>query len=875
MSLLVESCKMAFAAVIHNLGKFSRRTENQQNSRFSQQKWEDIARLHPHFKEEAQSEAQLDAAYSMLAFDSLEKYWPDLAAGDMSPLPTSSAQDPSAQRDSLINVAALSHMPQSPLHELIALAARLAAGFDQESFEQPDVARDSTGTGENPYPARLFPFLERIDLGQSPDSPPTGEFSHAYPLSAMSAEALFPVRIKDGETGSNGVAQDQYYALWQSFVAGLEKIPHAHRQTWPLWLDHFDSLWLAYTHAIPLDASYPDISLYDHSKVSAALAVALWRHALATDSLDPDAIRTLPRKSEIKPFLLVQGDFYGIQNFIFPDSSETNRQAAKILRGRSFQVSLFTELAALRVLEKLELPSTSQIINAAGKFLIVAPNTDETVSRLREIQQELDAWFVRHTFGTVGIGMAWLEASCANFSHNTFSSLNKALFESLETAKHRRHDLCRNPLLVLDTEFPKGPCAWQGRFPADREADAEDPASCALSRDQIMMGESLLACSRILIFREDGVKGQGVQRRRHAECELPIFGYRILFSDEDTRSEIFTADALLRCWDISLPQQFNEELWNGSSLRQINAYVPRFATQKDDALTGKYGSDLANEVVRGQLKTFSHIACEDRRPNEKGEWRGHRALAILKGDVDNLGMIFQNGLDDPANGQYPSFAKMVALSRKMNAFFATVLPVLCQTEYPDIYTVFAGGDDFFLIGPWLSTQRLAGKLVEEFDRYVALNRSIHLSAGIAVSAPGSPVSALAREADEALADAKKFDGKNAFSLWKVVDSWQIWPDLRRKEMELEELRKRYRLSSGYLYGLINLLDRRLAEAESPEAALWRSSFAYRTARMLDRTKEQERQEAQRHLVKSIAEDGIRAMKDAFRISLFNYLYQQR
>ena len=44
----------------------------------------------------------------------------------------------------------------------------------------------------------------------------------------------------------------------------------------------------------------------------------------------------------------------------------------------------------------------------AGKFLIVAPNTPDTLEALARIQSELDAWFLQHTFGQSGIGLAWL-----------------------------------------------------------------------------------------------------------------------------------------------------------------------------------------------------------------------------------------------------------------------------------------------------------------------------------------------------------------------------------------------------------------------------------------------------------------------------------
>ncbi|MBK7542972.1 MAG: hypothetical protein IPI57_14630 [Candidatus Competibacteraceae bacterium] len=40
----------------------------------------------------------------------------------------------------------------------------------------------------------------------------------------------------------------------------------------------------------------------------------------------------------------------------------------------------------------LDLPPTSQITNAAGKFLIVAPHTPEALERIAEVQKVLDRW---------------------------------------------------------------------------------------------------------------------------------------------------------------------------------------------------------------------------------------------------------------------------------------------------------------------------------------------------------------------------------------------------------------------------------------------------------------------------------------------------
>ncbi len=125
----------------------------------------------------------------------------------------------------------------------------------------------------------------------------------------------------------------------------------------------------------------------------------------------------------------------------------------------------------------------------------------------------------------------------------------------------------------------------------------------------------------------------------------------------------------------------------------------------------------------------------------------------LKGDVDNLGAIFQRGLSEP------TFARMAALSRQLNAFFAVYLPALCQSqpEFRNTYTVFAGGDDFFLIGPWCSQIQLAARMRQEFVRYVAGNPGITYSAGLTMTKPGLPIRALGELAEGALEHAKGYE----------------------------------------------------------------------------------------------------------------------
>ncbi len=152
-------------------------------------------------------------------------------------------------------------------------------------------------------------------------------------------------------------------------MENFEKLWHRHSSV-SLWAQHLDSLLATYTAMIPaarVGDVVHDVSLYDHSRTTAAFAAALYLYHQATDSLNETAIR----KGETEKFLLVSGDFYGIQDFIFSASGERQTHRSKILRGRSFAVSLFSELAADMLCRELGLPSSAVVLNAAGKFHLI------------------------------------------------------------------------------------------------------------------------------------------------------------------------------------------------------------------------------------------------------------------------------------------------------------------------------------------------------------------------------------------------------------------------------------------------------------------------------------------------------------------------
>lgn len=902
-SLLEQSSRIALAAFLHDLGKFAERARISNDQEVIEANKHLYCPRQKKFTDDKNVRfTHVHAAYTGLAMDLIEDYLPDLTGTDFAPFGSWKTKDAD---DSFINAAAMHHKPVTFLQWIIATADRVASGFDREEFESYNQGEDITRTGKNHYTARQLTLFEQIHKTGLAEQ----DFKYRYPLSPLSPRSIFPVPNTisavdetEREGNNNQAAQKEYLNLWHNFTQALQKIPQSHRHNWSLWLDHFETVWGVYTHAIPSATAFnvrPDVSLYDHSRVTAALATALWRFHHEENQTDDKACKQLSEQAESwdeKKFLLIQGDFFGIQDFIFASGGETSKRAAKLLRGRSFYVSLLTECAALKVLDVLDLPSTSQVINAAGKFMIVAPNTDQTRAKLQQVQNELDEWFLAHSFGQAGVGLAWTEACCNDFRRKTGNQTNEKspyrqlidkLFAQMEIKKCQRFDLCNNKRIVFDgflDEFEYGECKIDGRSPAKVQKYGEWISE--LANDQINIGSWLANPNkqRILITRESLRED-----KKLSNLGLTIFNFSVSFTDDENEKGEFGAEArngnLLRAWDFSLPKSANDALWNGYARRNINAYVPiASATDLLEEQCKYIGIEEKLEI--GAAKTLNHLACANRHQGESDKWIGISALSTLKGDVDNLGSIFESGLGDDA-----SFSKTAALSRQLNNFFTVYLPWICHHEFPDTYTVFAGGDDFFLIGPWLSQIKLADVMRQAFQDYVAHNAGVHFSAGISTTKPGLPINQIGGLAEQALEQAKAHNPekadippKNAVTCFGQTASWVEFQELLTQRLpRLQSLVEENTLSTGYVYGLLNLINMAEKVEQKPENALWHSYFAYRTARMLDKLKlgedkqkaREERSRRHQELAKEIAESGIERYKGKYQITLFCHLYQQR
>ena len=219
-------------------------------------------------------------------------------------------------------------------------------------------------------------------------------------------------------------------------------------------------------------------------------------------------------------------------------------------------------------------------------------------------------------------------------------------------------------------------------------------------------------------------------------------------------------------------------------------------------------------------------------------------LGYIKADVDRLGTIFAQGLrrDD---GGYDTAPHIAALSREMDLFFSGwIQNQLSQnSKYTDFYTIFSGGDDLFLIGPWDKAAELAQEINRQFHAFTAGNPEITLSAGILFTKDRYPIARAAADAEEVLEASKEKEWKdeqgnphNRNQITLLGDTL-VWNAAETVFAEIGSL-KRYqgKMKSAFLYSLIEYgrLYRLWAHESSITGLRYKPLFAYNIARNLRR-----------------------------------------
>lgn len=862
--------KIALAAFFHDIGKFAERAKG--HFHVDPEFINNHANLYQPFFNGRHTHQH--AVYTAAFIDHIEKLLPkEFNKGNW------------GLGDPFMNLAAGHHKPETPMQWVVAMADRISSGFDRDEFED----YNAEGIGFKDYKkTRLLTIFEGIVTDRKWKTNSLEAYKFRYPLKELSPLNIFPTDRKDYRSPDSAYASKEYEELFLNFVASLEKL--IHKQNISLWFDHFDSLFMIYASHIPaatVGKVIPDVSLYDHSKTTAALASAIFLYHLQNGSMESVKIKDYADKK----FLIVSGDFYGIQNFIFTEGGSTNKAVAKLLRGRSFVVSLISELAADMLCREIGLTTASIVLNAAGKFTILAPNTKETIDKIRVVEEKINDWLVKMFYGESSVGISFIEASGEDFVSKKFEFLWDRLAKESEKKKYRKVNLEKYGGVIEDyldqfnNNLNKKLCPFCGKRPSSQDSLLGDEKSsfCKICGDHIYIGTTMVKTTRIAITTTDAdIRGDKLLE--------PIFGiYQISLDVDGKLAQLADKGTLLKYWDISISEE--GEIAKDITAKFINGYVPKYSQddETNESLnrllygekTGKKKEELFNMIKDGLPKSFHHIAKSALNPTDTPDkFTGIEALGVLKADVDNLGLVFSCGLE------HNSLSRLATLSRQMNHYFSIYIPfVLCtKEEFKDIYTVFAGGDDLFLIGPWNRIVEFALFLSESFASYVCGNTQITLSAGISVHKPGEPIPSISERAETALKKSKE-NKRNSITLFDETVKWKEFGELSTIKKEIETWMDKSFINNAMLFRLNTFSHMakhaeelskpgEVIEADDWEYLKWRALFKYTLVRNVGKhLKGVKKDEAIKDVEKAII--WLVQYGGAMKIPVWQIIYNQR
>ena len=503
-----------------------------------------------------------------------------------------------------------------------------------------------------------------------------------------------------------------------------------------------------------------DISLYDHLKLTAAIAACL-EQVTATEGISDykdifmDHADTAYEK---KWFLLYSMDVSGIQRFIY---MITSSGALRGLRARSFYLEFMMEHIIDELLFRTNLSRANLIYMGGGHCYLLLPNTDEVKAAASEWHLEINNWLMK-SFGTsLYVAAGYTEANALNLQNQPEGSYA---------------DLFRNMSRMISAE----------------KAHRYSPADLiALNHIKTDGERECKICHRMGNVNEDG------------KCELCAV-------IEATSTDVLYKDyfVVLKSEDrqyLPLPGGCIARAVSEEQLKQLmrdDKYVRSYT--KNELFTGYH---VTTKLLVGNYsarKTFEDFAKEA---------KGIKRLAVLRADVDNLGTAFVSGFAP----EYASLSRTATFSRQLSLFFKGSINYILEHGKSHSFSnggarnvsiVYSGGDDVFLVGSW-------NEVIDAFidirnELAVFTEGMLSLSGGIGLYPGKYPIHLMASETEQLESAAKHVDGKDAITVFEPdgAFSWKAFLDDvigEKYQALLDFFRQNDERGMAFLYHLLELL----------------------------------------------------------------------
>ena len=474
-----------------------------------------------------------------------------------------------------------------------------------------------------------------------------------------------------------------------------------------------------------------DVSLYDHVKITAAIASCIYAWTVEQEITDYKGL-LFDKAADFydkKVFLLYSLDMSGIQDFIYHQFG--TEDVLKNLRARSFYLEILLENLIDELLERMNLSRANLIYSGGGHAWMILPNTQGAVSELRRFEADTNTWLL-DTFGTE-LYMASGEAPCSSsMLENKPKGSYRELFRNVSrrVSYNKLHRYSSDQICLLNGMEE---ASEQGlvRIKAGKSAGSRECKICHRSdhlkeNDLCTICDGLGRLSRAVLTSEFYAV-----RSYEGEGRLPVFRdqYLVPIGKEQLRKMIAEDKHYIRSYS-------KNKMYTGQS----------YATKL-------WVADYSSAQSLKELVDASS---------------GIRRLGVIRADVDNLGSAFVSGFPE----EYQTLSRSATFSRMLSLFFKkNVNDILRSPVYSlgnsgekrNATVIYAGGDDLFIIGAWKDIIEFSVDLQRKLREFS--ESTLKISAGIGIYYEKYPISYIAAKSGELESRSKQLDGKDAVTLF--------------------------------------------------------------------------------------------------------------
>jgi len=609
--------------------------------------------------------------------------------------------------------------------------------------------------------------------------------NYFFPLKRLSEGPVFPEKVLTN-------SKEDYQRLLNSFTEALIKVLKMGRlkaQYLPNVVLNLMEEFFSFvpSHTIVSEEVSTDISLYDHSKTTCAVALALYNYLVETTGkskiVDVDEAKILDSKDNRFALLIV--DISGIQSFIYTVGA---RGSLKMLRARSFFIEMLLNFIAKKLLKELDLFDSNIIFLGGGNLTILFQNTEGAKRKVEELLKEINEKLWNEHRGRL-----WLNYAFEEFSGEVLLRRQKHSISELITRLHEK--LNERKLQKFSTLDPKkvfNPDETSSLKKCEEDEEAghlgsqdEEPSGlyecevCGeeISRDEFEKTRRCKVCNSLTDL------GKYVHRVKYIaynpktyvkpDLEFPLVcGEKLYLIDSPVESEFL--------WVVNPGAN---DLLDGTPLYCGNyPGISRIFKKEEELSENEESQNTSKEEV----------------PEEEADlefnYIGSELIAALKMDVDYLGYLFARGIRE----ELVSLSRLSNLSRFLNLFFKHYINRIASgsidvnqfsivhpgKNYPrELVVVYAGGDDLFAIGAWHDVLEFSFDVRTIFEKFVGKEIPVTLSAGISINHVKFPVQVLAENADEEEKMSKSITNKDSLTIWGRTMKWSEWREIAENFMK--------------------------------------------------------------------------------------------